>query len=314
MTKEMVQAPTRLSTLAAGVREFTRFYTRFAGVFQRGYLGTRFSVTQARIIYEVAQNGGVTASQLAKSLGVDSGYLSRILSSFEREGLLERSRSKADGRQRPLELTSSGKREFKVLDSRSQAQIEEALRALTPGQQDELVAAMRSIERLLACPPHDPIVLLRPPRPGDFGWVVERHGAIYAEEYGWDQTFEGLVTQIVLAFMKSADEKKQRCWVAERGGENVGCVFVTQHSDRVAQLRLLLVEPSARRSGLGRRLIEESVRFARQSGYKRIILWTNSILKDAARLYLRAGFRVVSQKKHRSFGHALVGQTWERNL
>ena len=312
--KATAQVRTRLGELAAGVRQFTRFYTRFAGVFQPGYLGTRFSVTQARIIYEVAQNGGVTASQLAKSLGVDSGYLSRILSGFEREGLLERSRSKEDRRQRPLELTNSGKREFRILDSRSQTQIEDAVRALTPGQQTELVRAMGTIEGLLGGPPHDPIIVLRAPRPGDFGWVVERHGTIYAEEYGWDETFEGLVARIVADFVNSLEDKRQRCWIADRGGENVGCVFLTRRSVAAAQLRLLLVERSARRNGLGARLIEECIQFARQAGYKKIVLWTNSVLKDAARLYERAGFHLVSQKKHRSFGHALVGQTWERTL
>jgi DNA-binding MarR family transcriptional regulator/N-acetylglutamate synthase-like GNAT family acetyltransferase len=313
----MNEAPkpqTKLSELATSVRAFNRFYTQHLGILQRGILGTRFSLSEARILYELAQADGITASQLADKTGLDSGYVSRALSSFEREGFLERERSTRDGRQRPLHLTRSGRREFELLDKRSQHQVEEMLRALSPGQRETTVRSMCMIKELIAGRSPDAVFILRDPRPGDFGWIVSRNGALYAEEYGWNQMFEGLVAQAVANFLKGADKTREHCWIAEKNGENVGCVFLIQQSTRVVELRFLLVEPSARGKGLGIRLVEECIRFSRQAGYKKIVLSTNSILKDAARLWRRMGFRVVAKKNDRSSGHDLVAETWELDL
>jgi DNA-binding MarR family transcriptional regulator/GNAT superfamily N-acetyltransferase len=305
---------TRLHDRAATLRAFNRFYTRHLGILQRGFLGTRFSLTEARILYELAHAEGETASRLAARIGLDHGYLSRLLARFERERLLERPRSAADRRQRPLRLTAAGRRAAAVLDGRSQRQAADTLRALPPARQVDLIRAMQSVQALLGPRPPDRVFVLRDPRPGDFGWVVQRHGALYAEEYGWDQTFEALVAEIVAGLLKPHDRAGERGWIAERDGENVGCVFVVRRSRHVAQLRLLLVEPAARGHGLGRRLVAECIRFAREQRYRKIVLWTNSVLKEAAHLYREAGFRVVAEDPHRSFGHDLVGQTWELDL
>lgn len=305
---------TSLHDRAAALRAFNRFYTRHLGVLQRGFLGTRFSLTEARILYELAHAEGETASRLAGRIGLDTGYLSRILAGFERERLLERPRSSADRRQRPLRLTAGGRRAAAVLDGRSQGQAVQTLRALSPARQADLIRAMQTVQGLFGPRPPERVFVLRDPRPGDFGWVVQRHGALYAEEYGWDQTFEALVAEIVAGLLEPHDRAGERGWIAERDGENVGCVFVVRRSRQVAQLRLLLVEPTARGHGLGRRLVDECIRFARQQRYRKMVLWTNSVLKEAAHLYREAGFRVVAEGKHRSFGHDLVGQTWELDL
>jgi len=307
-------APASLPELAASLRAFSRFYTRFIGILHPQYLGTRFSIAEARILYDLGRTKDLTASGLAESLAMDSGYVSRILSRFARQGLLARSRSRQDRRRRPLALTASGLRTFHELDTRSQRQMEEPLRKLSPGQKTELLHAVRTIERSLGGARPQPVFLVRAPRPGDFGWVVAQHGALYASEYGWDQTFEGLVAGLVADFLKLPDGARAKCWIAERDGENVGCVFLVPRSRRVAQLRMLLVDPSARGHGLGGRLVDECIRHARQAGYRKIMLWTNSVLREAAGIYRRAGFHITVEEKHHSFGRDLVAQTWERDL
>ena len=299
---------------ATALREFNRFYTRHLGVLERRFLGTRFSLTEARVLYELAQREEETAARLAGRLGLDPGYLSRLLAGFERDRLLERPRSASDRRRRPIRLTGAGRRAAHMLDRRSQRQALDTVRALSPARQGELIRAVRTVQDLLGGRADRHTFLLRDPRPGDHGWVVQRHGALYAEEYGWDQTFEALVAQIVAGLLQPHDRSGERGWVAEKDGENVGCVFLVRRSPQVAQLRLLLVEPSARGHGLGRRLVGECVRFARASGYRRLRLWTTNRQTAAARLYREAGFQVVSEKPQRSFGDDLVTQVWEREL
>lgn len=307
-------SPTAASSLqarAALVRRFNRFYTRQIGLLRRGFLGTSLSLTQARILYELAQAEDTTASELASRIGLDQGHLSRVLSDFARRGFLERSRSKVDRRQRPLRLTGTGRKEFALLNERQEREVEAILRKQTPAEQKRLLGSMRTIEELLGDQQPDVGVVIREPRPGDYGWVVSRHGALYAEEYGWDKTFEGFVAKIVGEIVESSEA---RGWIAEVGSENAGCVFVVPRSRRVVQLRLLLVDAFARGKGLGTRLVEECIRFSRQAGYHKLVLWTNSVLEDAARIYRRAGFRMVAKKKHHSFGKDLAGETWERKL
>lgn len=305
------EAQSSLHARAAQVRRFNRFYTRQIGVLRRGFLGTSLSLTQARILYELAQTDDLTASELASRTGLDQGYLSRILSGFARKGFLDRCRSKVDRRQLPLRLTRVGRREFAVLNERQEREVEAILRRRTPAQQKRLLDSMRSIEELLGDHQPDDAVVIREPHAGDYGWVVSRHGVVYAEEYGWDKSFEGLVARIVSEIMESP---KARGWIAEIGGENAACVFVVPRSRHVAQLRLLLVDSFARGRGLGTRLVEECIRFSRQAGCRKLILWTNSVLEDAARIYRRTGFKMTAKKKHHSFGKDLVGQTWELKL
>ena len=299
------------------VREFNRFYTQRIGVLEDGYLHSPFSLAQARVLYELAHRDEPTAGELARDLALDAGYLSRILRGFERGGLLARRPSPRDGRQRLLTLTARGHEVFAPLEAASRAQVGEMLGALPEGKQRRLTAAMRDVRELLGeCAEPAVPYLLRPHRPGDMGWVVHRHGVLYAQEYGWDERFEALVAEIVAAFIRDEDPKRERCWIAEREGENVGSVFLVQHPERpgVAKLRLLLVEPSARGLGIGRRLVEECIRFARQAGYHTITLWTNDVLVSARRIYEAAGFRLVHEEPHHSFSHDLVGQTWELDV
>jgi DNA-binding MarR family transcriptional regulator/N-acetylglutamate synthase-like GNAT family acetyltransferase len=303
---------TVLEARVAAVRRFTRFYTRKAGVLEEGILKSSFSLAEARVLYELAHGDGVTATALRHGLGLDAGYLSRILAAFEQRGFLARQPSSRDRRQHLLKLTAAGRRAFAPLDRRSQADFAAMLTPLAEADQARVTAAMQTIERLLE--PGDEHIkpyLLRPPRPGDMGWVVSRHGALYAQEYGWDISFEALVAGIVAEFAPRFDSKYEACWIAERDGENVGCVFVVRHSDEVAKLRLLIVEPSARGLGIGERLTEECIRFARGAGYKSLSLWTNSILIAARRIYEKLGFMKVKEEAHHSFGHDLVGETWE---
>ena len=304
-----------LAARVDAVRGFNRFYTQKIGVLQEGLLASPFSLTQARVLYELAQRRSPTASELCRDLGLDAGYVSRILRGFEKRGLIVRTVSEADGRQSFLSLTKAGREAFTLLNNRSRDEIAVLLEALAPTQQARLVAAMRGIERLLR-PGHegDAPCLLRQHRPGDMGWVVQRHGALYAAEYGWDESFEALAAEIVAKFIQHHDRQRERCWIAERDGESVGSVFLVRQSQAVAKLRLLLVEPEARGLGIGARLVEECVRFARDAGYRKLTLWTNSILHAARRIYERAGFRLVREEPHRSFGHDLVGQDWELEL
>ncbi|HEY8369812.1 MAG TPA: GNAT family N-acetyltransferase [Thermodesulfobacteriota bacterium] len=297
------------------VRRFNRFYTQTIGALHEGHLRSPFSLTQARVLYELAHRHEPTAAALAADLGLDAGYLSRILRGFERKGLIARRPSRTDGRQSLITLTARGREAFAPLDARAREEVGALLERLSEAEQGRVVEAMQTIERLLGPEPASraPYVL-RPHRPGDMGWVVQRHGEIYAQEYGWDETFEALVAEIVAKFVRNYDPKRERCWIAEKDGENVGSVFVVQQSKTVAKLRLLLVDPKARGLGLGTRLVDECIRFARQAGYRKLTLWTNDVLHAARRIYERAGFRLVHRERHRSFGHDLVGETWDLTL
>lgn len=297
------------------VRGFNRFYTQKIGVLQEGLLASPFSLTEARVLYELAQRRNPTASALGRDLGLDAGYLSRILRRFERARLIARTRSAADGRQSFLALTAQGSEAFAILNRRSQDEAAALLAGLSADGQARLVDAMRGIERLLGGERlSEAPYRLRPHRPGDLGWVVSRHGAVYAEEYGFDQSFEALVAEIAATFIRRFDPARERCWIAEQDGERVGSVLVVKQSPRVAKLRLLLVERRARGLGLGARLVEEGVRFAREAGYRKLGLWTQSILVPARRVYENAGFRLKRAEPHRSFGHDLVGEFWEMRL
>ena len=299
----------------AAVRRFNRFYTRQIGLLQESYLKSQFSLSQVRVLYELAHRERPTATELGRELGLDPGYLSRILRLFEKRGFLKRTPSEADGRQSHLFLTARGQAAFAPLNTRSREEIGSMLRALRARDQIRLVDSMHAIEGVLGAQPEKKVpYLLRPHRPGDMGWVVSRHGALYAQEYGWDETFEALVAGIVKKFIEHYDPRKERCWIAEKDGEPVGSVFVVKQSATVAKLRLMLVEPKARGLGIGARLVDECVRFAGQTGYGRITLWTNSVLRAARRIYKEAGFRLVRQERHRSFGHDLVGETWDLKL
>jgi DNA-binding MarR family transcriptional regulator/N-acetylglutamate synthase-like GNAT family acetyltransferase len=297
------------------VRHFNRFWTRQIGVLREEYLESPFSLTEVRVLYELAHGEETTASELGEELGLDAGYLSRILRGFEKHGLIHKRPSEADGRRRLLRLTDRGREAFAPLDARSRSEIGAMLGGMSITGQERLVGAMRTIERLLSARP-EPVVpyLLRPHQPGDMGWVVHRHGVLYAREYGWDERFEALVAEIVAKFIQQYDPRLERCWIAERDGEIVGCVFLVGESEEIAKLRLLLVEPEARGLGIGSRLVEECIRFARQAGYLKITLWTNDVLNSARHIYEGMGFRLVHEKPHHSFGHDLVGQTWELML
>ncbi len=297
------------------VRRFNRFYTRRIGVLREGLLGSPFSLVEARIIYEMAQHGQTTATRLCRELGLDGGYVSRILRRFEKAGLIDKRRSETDGRQSLLRLTESGQDAFAALDSRSRHEIGALLGELSHEDQYRLVGAMNTVEILLDAEPEQRApYLLRPHQPGDMGWIVHRHGVLYAEEYGWDESFEALVARIVAEFLDRFDPKAERCWIAEKDGEIVGSVFLVKKSKRVAKLRLLLVEPKARGLGIGVRLVDECVSFARRVGYRKVTLWTNSVLTAARSIYERAGFQLVDEAPHHSFGHDLIGQTWELDL
>jgi DNA-binding MarR family transcriptional regulator/GNAT superfamily N-acetyltransferase len=303
-----------LEARIVAVRRFNRFYTRQIGVLG-DYLDSPFSLTETRVLYELAHRDGLTATTLAAELGLDAGYLSRILRRFEHRGLLQRTRSKADGRRAHLLLTARGRKAFAPLNRRSRDEVAALLGRLPAAQQERLVEALRTIEELLAAPAErtSPYVL-RAHQPGDLGWVVHRHAVLYAEEFGWNEEFEALVARVVADFVKRYDPRRDRCWIAEKDGQPVGSVFCVRRSPRVAQLRLLLLEPSARGVGLGARLVDECVRFARRAGYRTLTLWTNSVLIAARRLYQAAGFRLVASEPHHSFGHDLVGETWELEL
>jgi len=296
----------------AAVRRFNRFYTQKIGALDEGLLQSPFSLTEARVLYELAHRERPTAAELCRDLALDAGYLSRILQGFAKRGLVARVPSKDDGRRSLLSLAAKGRAAFAPLDARSRRENGSLLRDLAPAEQARLVAAMQAIERLLGPRTrNDAPCLLRPHQPGDMGWVVHRHGALYAQEHGWDEGFEALVAEIVAKFIAHFDPKKERCWIAEREGEIIGSVFLVKKSKTVARLRLLLVEPAARGLGLGSRLLEECLRFARQAGYRKITLWTNDVLHAARHLYVKAGFRKVGSERHHSFGHDLVGETWE---
>jgi len=300
---------------AEQVRSFNRFYTRQIGLLREGLLDTRYSLTQARILYELGTRAGVRSSDLARDLALDPGYLSRLLKNFEKQGLVRRTVSHTDARAQHLAVTAKGRREFEKLNSRSREEIGAMLARMSGPEQQRLVDSMAAIRGLLGTEPEGrPASELRTHRPGDIGWVVARHGELYAREYAFDSTFEGLVAGIAGKFLSHFDPRRERCWIAERNGVREGCVFLVKQSKTVAKLRLLLVEPGARGSGIGSRLVEQCVAFAREAGYRKITLWTNDILHAARRIYQRAGFVVVKEEKHHSFGRDLVGQFWEKML
>jgi DNA-binding MarR family transcriptional regulator/GNAT superfamily N-acetyltransferase len=299
----------------AAVRSFSRFYTRRIGLLGEGHLHSPFSLTEVRVLYELAHRQGLTASELSRDLGLDAGYLSRILLKFRKRGFLERKRSASDGRQSHLLLTGKGRRAFAPLDRDASQEVAKVLSALSGKEQGRLVDAMRTIEQLLDTRPESKApYLLRPHQPGDMGWVIHRHGVLYAREYGYDERFEALVAEIAAKFIQNFDAKRERCWIAEKDGEIAGSVFLVKQSKAVAKLRLLLVEPAARGLGIGKRLVEECIRFARQAGYRTITLWTQEELHAAQHIYERAGFRMVREQPHREFGIPMVGQIWEMEL
>ena len=299
----------------AAVRRFTRFYTKHVGVLREGLHASPFSLTQARVLYELANRSAPTAVDIARDLGLDAGYLSRILRGFAQRDFLARARSPDDGRQSHLSLTPAGRSAFAPLDRGSHDEVAAMLARLGEGAQARLIEAMATVEQLLGeQAPGAPPYLLRPHQEGDMGWVVSRHGALYAQEYQWNMEFEALVAEIVAAFIKNFDARRERCWIAEIDGAPVGSVFLVRQSDEIAKLRLLLVEPQARGLGIGARLVAECIRFARLTGYRTLTLWTNDVLIAARRIYQAAGFRLVAEEKHHSFGHDLVGQNWELEL
>lgn len=297
------------------VRRFNRFFTRRIGVLREGLLHTPYSLTEARILFEITDRAGMTATDLSRELGLDPGYLSRILSGLEQRSLIEKVPSQTDARQRLLSLTPEGRKAFALLDARSREEVGEMLGELTEGEQKRLLDAMQTIESVLdkSFKFSEPF-FLRTHEPGDMGWVVHRHGVLYDREYGWDERFEALVAQIVADFINNYDRARERCWIAEMNGERVGCVFVVKESDEIAKLRLLLVEPKARGLGLGAHLVEECIRFARSRGYEKLTLWTNSVLDAARHIYEEQGFKLVEEEEHHSFGKDLVGQNWELEL
>jgi DNA-binding MarR family transcriptional regulator/GNAT superfamily N-acetyltransferase len=296
------------------VRRFNRFYTRRIGVLRAGHLDSPFTLAEVRVLYELAHRAGVTASELARDLDLDPGYLSRMVHAFRRRGLVTRTRSATDGRVAFLALTALGRRRFAALDTRQNAETRALVSSLGALEQRRLVGAMQTIEGLLSPAARSAPVTIRTSRPGDLGWIVHRHGALYAEEYGWDERFEALVAQVAADFLASHDPARERCWVAELDGSIVGSILLVAKSRTVAKLRLLLVEPSARGLGIGSRLVSELLAFARAAGYRRITLWTNDLLHAARRIYERAGFTLVDSAPHAMFGSGLVGQTWELSL
>lgn len=297
------------------VRAFNRFYTRQIGLLDEALLKSSFSLTEARVLYELANREGVVASDLVRDLALDPGYLSRLLKKFEERGLVERAATEADSRRSEITLTLSGRQAFAPLNEGSNDQVRALLDRLPRNDQDRLVKAMQVVRRLLGdgAEPRVPY-LLRPLQVGDVGWIAHRQGLIYAQDYGWDETYEVLVAEILVAFVRNFDSKWERSWVAEREGEVVGSVFVVRKSPEVAKLRLLYVEPSARGLGIGRRLVDECIAFARAKGYETLTLWTNDILGSARRIYQAAGFTLAEEEHHHSFGKGLVGQTWNLDL
>ena len=297
------------------VRRFNRFYTRRIGALGEGHLDTPFSLAEARVVYELAQRATATATELGHELGLDAGYLSRILRGFQERGLIDRRPSDTDARQSRLSLTDAGRAAFAELDAAARRDVGAMLGALPSVEHDRLVKAMGTIERVLGAAPEpaEPYVL-RPPRPGDLGWVVQSHGEVYGREYGWDVRFEGLVAGVIGDLVRNFDPARERCWIAERHGENVGSIFLVRGTDEVAKLRLLLVDPSARGLGIGGRLVRECVEFARQVGYRKISLWTQENLTAARRIYQAEGFQVVHREEHNSFGVPLMAEVWELGL
>jgi len=299
----------------ADFRRFNRLYTRTIGTLSEGLLNSHYSLAEARVIYELATRQETTAKEIACELSLDAGYLSRILRKFEDAGLIMKETSATDARQTQLKLTHRGKAVFTELNQLSNKQARELLDRLSPSKRDDLLRSIRTIEDALMHETSAPYIL-RQHRPGDMGWITSRHGALYAQDYGWDDHFEALVARIVADFITDYDPKRERCWIAERHGDRLGGIFLVKHPEKTdtAKLRLLLVEPSARGLGLGKALVHECISFARMAGYKRVTLWTQSFLSAAHRIYQQAGFKLVHEEPHHSFGVDLTGQTWELEL
>ncbi|GLR92140.1 bifunctional helix-turn-helix transcriptional regulator/GNAT family N-acetyltransferase [Bradyrhizobium iriomotense] len=297
------------------VRAFNRFYTRKLGVLDQQLLKTPFSLSEARVLYELAHRDALSAKEIGIELGLDPGYLSRIVQNFDEAGLIARKPLATDRRQYQLSLTAKGRQAFARLERSTQEDVAAMLRPLAEADRTRLTGAMDTVEKLLGMARAEPPpASLRDPRPGDMGWVVQSHGALYASEYGFDAGFEALVAEIVAKYMTSYDASRERCWIADIEGRPVGSVFLVKASDDVAKLRLLLLDPAARGRGLGQRLVAECVSFARACGYRRMTLWTQSILVGARKIYQDAGFKLVASEPHRSFGQNLIGETWERDL
>jgi DNA-binding MarR family transcriptional regulator/GNAT superfamily N-acetyltransferase len=299
------------------VRRFNRFYTRQIGVLRKTYLDSPYSLGEMRVLYEIAHGDGITASAIGRALDLDAGYLSRVLRNFEKRGLLARKPSAEDARQSHLTLTARGRKAFAPAEGRSLRDVAAMLGKLGGGDQTKLIAAMQTIENLLAGNPEagpSRDYILRPPKPGDFGWIVARHAEVYAQEYGWTEPFEGLCAQIVADFANKNDPTCERCWIAEVNGENVGTVMLVKDSEEVARVRLLLVDPKGRGLGLGARLVDECVRFSRQAGYKKITLWTHSILTAARHIYEKAGFTLTSSEPRHSWSKDVVAEYWDLRL
>ncbi len=303
--------------LIAAVRRFNRFHSLLVGALDEGLLASDFSLPQARLLYEIANTEAATpasAADIARCLGMDAGYLSRLLAQLETAGLVTRAVAHARTKRQTLLLTDQGRHAFAALNAASDAEVGVLLEPLTESERRQLVGAMARIRGLLGDTPRNDVFILRNPEPGDLGWVTHKQSALYAKEYGWDWTFEGLAADIVGQFVKSFDAQKERCWIAERDGEIVGSVFVVKHDATTAKLRMLYVDETARGCGLGRRLVDECLRFARTKGYTRMILWTNDVLVSARRIYQAAGFVLIDESTHQSFGKQLVGQTWGIDL
>jgi DNA-binding MarR family transcriptional regulator/GNAT superfamily N-acetyltransferase len=301
----------------AAIRRFNRFYTVKLGVLSETFLNTPFSLTEARVLQALSHRDGATATWLGRELDLDAGYLSRILRDFERQGLITRHQSSQDGRQTLISLTEAGREAFEPLDRGSYAAVGQMLSPLSEADQGRLVGAMRQISDLLGEPAESgagPAFILRAHRPGDMGWIASRHGALYSEEYGLNHKMEAYVAEVVAKFLRKFDPARQHCWIAEQDGAPIGSVFIVKESDSVARLRMLIVEPKARGLGVGRRLVEECVRFSRQAGYSEITLWTHSILTAARRIYASLGFEIVETEIHDEFGPELVGETWTLRL
>ena len=298
------------------MRRFNRFYTRHVGVLSRRFLDSPFSITEVRVLYELSNRERTTAAEIRRELSLDAGYLSRLLGELHRKKLITRETSPADGRESILRLTAQGQKTFGTLEGRQVAVVDEVIGRLPEHSRRSLLAAMKTIETILGERPGEPATpyVLRPPQPGDMGWVTHRQAVLYNQEYGWDERFEALVGRIVADFVEHQDEARERCWIAERDGQVVGSIFCVRKSKSVAKLRLLYVEPSARGLGIGARLVDECIAFARRVGYKKMTLWTNDVLHAARRIYEAAGFKLVGEESHHSYGHDLVAQTWDLKL